>query len=32
MLIQGEPDQVIVNDGTVPEVEADMHQRNIAEQ
>jgi hypothetical protein len=31
MLIQGEPDQVIVNDGTVPEVQADIHQRNISE-
>lgn len=32
MLIQGEPQQVIVNDGTVPEVAADIHQRDINEQ
>ncbi|HEX5233873.1 MAG TPA: hypothetical protein VFW25_00940 [Silvibacterium sp.] len=32
MLVQGQPDQVIVNDGTVPEVQADIHQRNITEQ
>lgn len=29
MLVQGQPTQVIVNDGTVPEVEADIHKRDI---
>ena len=29
MLVEGQPDQVIVNDGTVPEVEADIHKRDI---
>src|SRR6185437_5435655 len=32
MLVQGQPDQVIVNDGTVPEVEADIHKREIMNQ
>jgi hypothetical protein len=32
MLVQGQPTQVIVNDGTVPEVAADIHQRDINEQ
>lgn len=32
MLVQGQPDQVIVNDGTVPEVEADIHKRDIMSQ
>lgn len=32
MLVQGQPAQVIVNDGTVPEVDADIHQRDINEQ
>ncbi|MGC2163323.1 MAG: hypothetical protein WA634_15555 [Silvibacterium sp.] len=32
MLVQGQPDAVIVNDGTVPEVGADIHQRNIDNQ
>jgi hypothetical protein len=32
MLVQGQPTQVIVNDGTVPEVAAGIHQRNINEQ
>lgn len=32
MLVQGRPDQVIVNDGTVPEVEADIHKREIMNQ
>jgi hypothetical protein len=31
MLVQGQPTQVIVNDGTVPEVAADIHQRDINE-
>jgi hypothetical protein len=31
MLVQGQPQQVIVNDGTVPEVAADIHQRDIAD-
>jgi hypothetical protein len=29
MLVQGQPTEVIVNDGTVPEVAADIHQRDI---
>lgn len=32
MLVQGQPTEVIVNDGTVPEVAADIHQRNINDQ
>jgi len=32
MLVQGQPDQVTVNDGTVPEVAADIHQRDINSQ
>jgi hypothetical protein len=32
MLVQGQPTQVIVNDGTVPEVEADIHKRDITTQ
>ena len=32
MLVQGQPTQVIVNDGTVPEVAADIHKRDISEQ
>ena len=32
MLVQGQPTEVIVNDGTVPEVAADIHQRNITDQ
>lgn len=32
MLVQGMPDQVIVNDGVTPEVEADIHQRDITGQ
>jgi hypothetical protein len=32
MLVQGQPDEVIVNDGTVPEVAADIHQRTIDNQ
>jgi hypothetical protein len=32
MLVTGEPQQVLVNDGTVPEVSADIHQRDINEQ
>lgn len=32
MLVQGQPTQVIVNDGTVPEVEADIHKRDITGQ
>lgn len=32
MLVQGMPDQVIVNDGATPEVEADIHQRDITGQ
>ncbi|MGH9586069.1 MAG: hypothetical protein ACRD3F_03905 [Acidobacteriaceae bacterium] len=32
MLVQGQPDQVIVNDGTVPEIEADIHKRDIMNQ
>lgn len=32
MLVQGVPDQVIVNDGATPEVEADIHQRDITGQ
>ena len=32
MLVQGQPTQVTLNDGTVPEVAADIHQRNIADQ
>jgi aminopeptidase N len=31
MLIQGEPLEVIVNDGTVPEVQAGIHKRTIAD-
>lgn len=30
MLVQGMPDEVIVNDGVTPEVEADIHERDIA--
>ena len=29
MLSQGEPEEVIVNDGTVPEVQAGIHKRTI---
>lgn len=29
MLVQGQPEQVILNDGTTPEVQADIHQRDI---
>ncbi len=32
MLIQGQPEEVIVNDGTIPEVQANIHQRNITDQ
>lgn len=32
MLVQGMPDQVIVNDGATPEVEADVHERDITGQ
>jgi len=32
MLVQGQPTQVIVNDGTVPEVAADIHERDISDQ
>jgi len=32
MLVQGQPTQVIVNDGTVPEIEADIHKRDITNQ
>jgi hypothetical protein len=32
MLVQGQPEEVIVNDGTTPEVQANIHQRNITEQ
>jgi hypothetical protein len=32
MLVQGQPTQVIVNDGTVPEIEADIHKREIMNQ
>jgi hypothetical protein len=32
MLVQGQPTQVIVNDGTVPEIEADIHKRDIMNQ
>ncbi len=32
MLVQGQPEEVILNDGTVPEVAADIHQRNITDQ
>lgn len=32
MLVQGMPDQVIVNDGATPEVEADIHRREITSQ
>ncbi|MFZ0662928.1 MAG: M1 family aminopeptidase [Acidobacteriaceae bacterium] len=32
MLVEGQPDQVIVNDGTVPEVEADIHKWDITNQ
>lgn len=32
MLVQGIPDQVIVNDGATPEIEADIHQRDITDQ
>jgi len=32
MLIQGEPVEVIVNDGTVPEVQAEIHRRTMADQ
>jgi hypothetical protein len=32
MLVQGQPEEVIVNDGTVPEVQADIHQRDISDQ
>ena len=32
MLVQGQPTQVIVNNGTVPEVEADIHKRDITTQ
>lgn len=32
MLVQGQPTEVIVNDGTVPEVAADIHKRDINEQ
>ena len=32
MLVQGQPTQVIVNDGTVPEVAADIHKRDITKQ
>jgi hypothetical protein len=30
MLVQNEPEEVIVNDGTVPEVQASIHKRTIA--
>ncbi|HTZ88788.1 MAG TPA: M1 family aminopeptidase, partial [Alloacidobacterium sp.] len=32
MLVEGQPTQVIVNDGTVPEVASDIHQRDINNQ
>ncbi len=32
MLVEGQPTQVVVNDGTVPEVAADIHQRDINDQ
>ncbi|MGC2215345.1 MAG: hypothetical protein WA602_19200 [Silvibacterium sp.] len=32
MLVQGQPEEVILNDGTVPEVAADIHQRDITNQ
>jgi hypothetical protein len=32
MLVQGTPQEVIVNDGTVPEVQATIHQRTLTEQ
>ena len=32
MLVQGQPTQVTLNDGTVPEVAADIHQRSITDQ
>jgi aminopeptidase N len=32
MLVQGQPEEVIVNDGTTPEVQSNIHQRNITEQ
>lgn len=32
MLVQGQPQEVIVNDGTVPEIAADIHQRDLAAQ
>lgn len=32
MLVQGQPTEVIVNDGTVPEIGADIHKREITEQ
>ena len=31
MLIEGEPLEVIVNDGTVPEVQAGIHKRLMAD-
>jgi hypothetical protein len=30
-LVHGAPDQVQVNDGTTPEIEASVHRRNIVE-
>lgn len=32
MLVQGQPVEIIVNDGTVPEVAADIHKRDITDQ
>jgi hypothetical protein len=32
MLVQGQPEEVILNDGAVPEVAADIHQRDITDQ